>query len=83
MSVRGRVEARIARQPGHPAGLAGCLLARGLNRGNRHALEGAVEALSSEPGAVTADVGFGGGLGLRCCSIDPVLRRCMELRCPR
>jgi arsenite methyltransferase len=65
MSVRGRVEARIARQLGHPAGLAGRLLARGLNRGNRHAIEGAVEALSSEPGAVMADVGFGGGLGLR------------------
>jgi arsenite methyltransferase len=64
MSVRGRIDARIARQLGHPAGLAGRLVATSLNRGNRRTIEGAVQALSSGPDAVIADVGFGGGIGL-------------------
>jgi ubiquinone/menaquinone biosynthesis C-methylase UbiE len=65
MRVRGRIDAKIARQLGHPAGFAGRLVAKRLNRRNRRTIEGAVEALSSGPGAVIADVGFGGGIGLR------------------
>jgi len=65
MSMRGRIEAEIARQLGHPSGFAGRLVGRGLNRGNRRAIEAAVEALASDRDAVVADVGFGGGIGLR------------------
>jgi arsenite methyltransferase len=65
MGARGRVEARIARQLGHPSGLVGRLISKGLNRGNRRLIERAVQALPSGPDAVVADVGFGGGVGLR------------------
>lgn len=65
MSVRERIEAEIARQLGHPGGLVGRLVSKGLNRGNRRLIEGAVHALPSGPGGVVADVGFGGGVGLR------------------
>jgi SAM-dependent methyltransferase len=65
MSARGRIEAGIARQLGHPGGLAGRLISKGLNRGNRRVIERAVQALPSRPDAVVADVGFGGGIGLR------------------
>lgn len=65
MSARGRVEATIARQLGHPSGLVGRLISKGLNRGNRRVIERAVQALPSAPDGVVADVGFGGGLGLR------------------
>jgi SAM-dependent methyltransferase len=41
------------------------LVAKGLNRGNRRTIEGAVEALAIGPGAEISDVGFGGGIGLR------------------
>lgn len=65
MSVRGRVEAEIARQLGHPGGLAGRLVSKALNRGNLRLVARAVQALPSGPDAVVADVGFGGGIGLR------------------
>lgn len=65
VSVRGRVEASIARQLGHPSGLLGRLVSKGLNRGNRRVIERAVQALPSGRNGVLADVGFGGGLGLR------------------
>lgn len=65
MSVRGRIDAQLARQLGHPAGIAGRLLAKGLNRGNRRTIEAAVQALPSGAGMAIADLGFGGGLGLR------------------
>jgi len=65
MSARGRVEAGIARQLGHPGGLVGRLISKGLNRGNRRVIERAVQALPCGPDAVVADVGFGGGVGLR------------------
>lgn len=65
MKVRGRVEAELARQLRHPGGLVGRLISKGLNRGNRRLIEGAVQALPSGRDAVLADVGFGGGIGLR------------------
>ena len=65
MGARGRIEAGIARQLGHPGGLVGRLISKGLNRGNRQVIERAVQALPSGPNAVVADVGFGGGIGLR------------------
>ena len=63
--IRARVDARLARQLGRPDGLTGRLVARGLNRGNRRLIEAAVAALPGGPGAALADVGFGGGLGLK------------------
>ncbi len=65
MRLRGRIDAYIAGQLGHPSGIVGRVLSKGLNRGNRELIEGAVAALPLAPGAVVADVGFGGGIGLR------------------
>jgi SAM-dependent methyltransferase len=65
MGARGRLEAGIARQLGHPGGLVGRLISKGLNRGNRWVIERAVQALPSGPNAAAADVGFGGGIGLQ------------------
>ena len=63
--TRARIDARLARQLGQPSGLAGRLVARGLDRGNRRPIEAAVAALPDGPGAALADVGFGGRWGLR------------------
>ncbi|MHB8241291.1 MAG: class I SAM-dependent methyltransferase [Solirubrobacteraceae bacterium] len=65
MRLRSRIDAYIASQLGHPSGIVGRVLSRGLNRGNRELFDGAVAALSPAPDAVVADVGFGGGIGLR------------------
>ena len=65
MRLRTRIDAYIAGQLGHPAGIVGRMLSKGLNRGNRELIEGAVAALALPPDAVVADVGFGGGIGLR------------------
>lgn len=43
----------------------GRLLGRALNRGNRPLVEAAVEATGARTGQSVADVGFGGGVGLR------------------
>jgi SAM-dependent methyltransferase len=64
MGVRSRFNAGVARQLGRPGGLAGRVVAVMLNRRNRRSLAAAVEALSPAPGAVVADIGFGGGLGI-------------------
>jgi arsenite methyltransferase len=64
MSLRDRFFAGVARQLGRPGGLAGRAVGRMLNRGNRRTVTEAVEALSVQPGAALADIGFGGGLGL-------------------
>lgn len=63
--IRAHIDARLARQLGRPVGLTGRLVATALNRGNRRLIEAAVAALPGGPGAALADVGFGGGLGLR------------------
>jgi arsenite methyltransferase len=63
--VRASIDAKLARQLARPAGLAGRLVARALNRGNRPTIEAAAAALPGGPGAALADIGFGGGLGLR------------------
>jgi SAM-dependent methyltransferase len=41
------------------------MVSKGLNRGNRELVEAAVAALALPSDAVAADVGFGGGIGLR------------------
>lgn len=55
----------MARQLRHPAGLAGHLVGAMMNRSNRGDITAAVDALSPAAGTVVADIGFGGGLGLR------------------
>jgi arsenite methyltransferase len=64
MNLRQRLNAGLARQLGHPSGLAGRVVGRALNRGNRRVVSAAVDALAIGPGAAVADVGFGGGVGL-------------------
>lgn len=57
--------AGIAKQLGHPSGLRGRFVGMLLNRGNRALVSEAVRALQLPPSAEVADVGFGGGVGLR------------------
>ena len=57
--------AGIAKQLGHPSGLRGRFVAAALNRGNRRFVSAAVQALQPDAAAVVADVGFGGGVGLK------------------
>jgi arsenite methyltransferase len=64
-NVRGTLMAGIARQLGHPSGLRGRLVGAALNRGNRTFVKAAVQALQPDTAAAVADVGFGGGVGLK------------------
>lgn len=65
MGVRDRFLAGLARQLGRPEGIRGRLVARGLNRRNRGTVTAAVEATELGLGESGADIGFGGGFGLR------------------
>ena len=64
MGVRARMHAGLARQLRHPAGLAGHLVGLMMNRRNRRTITAAVDALAPSEGAVVADIGFGGGVGV-------------------
>ncbi|MEO8745046.1 MAG: class I SAM-dependent methyltransferase [Candidatus Dormiibacterota bacterium] len=64
MSFRSWVNAGLAAQLGRPAGLRGRVVAILLNRSNAGLIARAAEAAAVQPGAVVADLGFGGGLGL-------------------
>ena len=57
--------AGIAKQLGHPSGVRGRVVGAVLNRGNRRFVRAAVQALQPDAAAVVADVGFGGGIGLK------------------
>ncbi|WP_040785232.1 class I SAM-dependent methyltransferase [Nocardia pneumoniae] len=63
-SVRARLLSTVASQLGNPHGMLGKGVAFLLNRGNKSAIAGAVEAAAVAPGGIAADVGFGGGAGL-------------------
>jgi arsenite methyltransferase len=65
MGFRERFLVGTARQLGHPDGWRGQLVGRILNRANRTFVQAAIEAADLAPGAVAADLGFGGGVGLR------------------
>ena len=65
MGIRDRLLAGTARQLGHPDGWRGQLVGRMLNRANRTFVLAAVEAAGVAPGSAAADLGFGGGVGLR------------------
>jgi SAM-dependent methyltransferase len=64
VDLRARFFAGMARQLGHPQGLAGRLVGARLNRRNATRVRAAVDASRAAAGATAADVGFGGGLGL-------------------
>lgn len=57
--------AGIAKQLGHPSGLRGRLVGAALNRGNRRLVSAATRALQPDEASAVADVGFGGGVGLK------------------
>lgn len=65
MTARGALVAGIAKQLGHPRGVGGRVVGLALNRGNRGFVGAAVQALHAGDDAVVADVGFGGGVGLK------------------
>jgi arsenite methyltransferase len=54
----------LAAQLGRPTGVRGRLVGIMLNRSNRGTIAQAIDALELQPGAVAADLGFGGGVGL-------------------
>ncbi len=56
--------AGLASQLGRPTGLRGRLIGNMLNRSNRSEIAMAIAALDIPLGAVAADLGFGGGVGL-------------------
>jgi arsenite methyltransferase len=64
-SLRERLLATVAGQLGRPHGILSPLVARALNRGNERAIAAAVDSAEIVRGAVTADIGFGGGAGLQ------------------
>jgi ubiquinone/menaquinone biosynthesis C-methylase UbiE len=65
MGLRERFQIGLARQLGHPSGLRGRFVARALNRANLALVNGSVTASGVGPGQDAADIGFGGGVGLR------------------
>jgi arsenite methyltransferase len=65
MKPRDRLNAALARQLRRPDGIVGRFIAGRLNRGNRGTIAAAIEGLELTAGSVAADLGFGGGIGLR------------------
>jgi SAM-dependent methyltransferase len=64
-SLRDRLLSTVAGQLGRPHGILSPLVARALNRGNERAIAAAVDSAEIPRGAVAADIGFGGGVGLQ------------------
>ena len=64
MGIRARMHEGLARQLGHPAGRAGQLVGLVMVRRNRRTITAAVDVLAPPEGAVVADIGFGGGVGV-------------------
>src|ERR1700710_260614 len=61
MRTLGLLGPQLARQHG----LAGWLASPALNRLHREVITASVTALATTPGSTVADIGFGGGIGLR------------------
>jgi len=55
----------VAGQLGRPHGILSPFVARALNAGNERAIAAAVDSAEIRHGAVAADIGFGGGVGLQ------------------
>jgi arsenite methyltransferase len=60
-----RLRRLISDQLSRPSGLAGRVVAAGMNRGNRDFNARAIEKLDVRPGTRVLDLGFGGGLTFR------------------
>jgi arsenite methyltransferase len=65
MSLRDRWNAALARQLRRPDGILGRVVVGRLNKGNQAIIDAAIEALGLTAPSVAADLGFGGGIGLR------------------
>lgn len=65
MNPRERWNAALARQLRRPDGIVGRFIASRLNRGNQEVIAAAIDALGLTAPSVAADLGFGGGIGLR------------------
>ena len=65
-----RLRRLLSDQLSRPSGLAGRVVAAGMNRGNRDFNARAIERLDVRPGTRVLDLGFGGGLTIR-----PLLER--------
>jgi arsenite methyltransferase len=65
MTWRERSLRGLAAQLRRPSGLRGRLVARGLNRNNRAMIRAAIDLAAPIAGQTVADLGFGGGVGLR------------------
>jgi len=65
MTMRDRFFSMVAGQLGRPHGILSPFVARTLNRGNERIIAAAVDSAEIPRGAVTADIGFGGGVGLQ------------------
>jgi SAM-dependent methyltransferase len=65
MNPRDRWNAALAKQLRRPDGIIGRFIAGRLNRGNQEIIASAIEALELTTPSVAADLGFGGGIGLR------------------
>lgn len=65
MGIRTAFQKTLASQLGNPRGLLGKAVAKRLNKANERTSGGAVDALVVGSGEVVADLGFGGGIGLR------------------
>ena len=60
-----RLRRLLSDQLSRPSGLAGRVVAAGMNRGNRDFNARAIEQLDVRPGTRVLDLGFGGGLTFR------------------
>ena len=65
MGWRERFLRGVAGQLRRPSGLRGRLVARGLNRNNRAMISAAIDLAAPAVAQHVADLGFGGGVGLR------------------
>jgi len=68
--VIARLRRRLSDQLSRPSGLAGQIVAAGMNRGNRAFNARAIERLEVHAGTRVLDLGFGGGL-----TFEPLLER--------
>jgi arsenite methyltransferase len=65
LGVKDRLLTSLAHQLARPEGMRGRFVGNRLNRGNLVTVSAAVEATEAGPGDTVADIGFGGGVGLK------------------
>ncbi|WP_433662673.1 class I SAM-dependent methyltransferase [Nocardia sp. CA-128927] len=65
MGLRNLIKRRLAANLGQPSGFWGLFVGQVLNRVNSGPIIGTLSTLDAAKGATVADIGFGGGSGLR------------------